>query len=44
MRKTEIRHKNSDLKELVHSADSCIHGTGLFASRDIDSGEYIGTY
>lgn len=41
---TEIRHRNMDLKELVYAADSVIHGTGLFASRNIDKGEYIGTY
>jgi len=44
MSNTEIRYRNIELKELVHAADSGIHGTGLFASRDIESGEYIGTY
>ena len=44
MSNTHIRHRNSQLKELVHAAESGIHGTGLFASRDIEAGEYIGTY
>lgn len=38
------RINNSQLKELVYSASSSIHGTGLFASRKISKGEYIGTY
>ena len=38
------RVKNSDLRELVYSALSPIHGTGLFAKRIITKGEYIGTY
>ena len=38
------RVKNSDLRELVYSALSPIHGTGLFARRSIGQGEYIGTY
>ena len=38
------RVKNSDLRELVYSAESPIHGTGLFARRTIKKGEYIGTY
>ena len=38
------RVKNSDLRELVYSALSPIHGTGLFARRIIRKGEYIGTY
>jgi len=38
------RVKNSDLRKLVYSALSPIHGTGLFAKRDIEKGEYIGTY
>ena len=44
MSNTELRYRNAELKELVYAADSAIHGTGLFASRDIAPGEYIGTY
>ncbi|MES9856642.1 MAG: SET domain-containing protein-lysine N-methyltransferase [Sedimenticola sp.] len=36
--------KNSELKAVVYSGPSDIHGTGLFAKCDIDVGEYIGTY
>ncbi len=36
--------KNSELKNDVYKAPSGIHGTGLFARRDIEKGEYIGTY
>jgi hypothetical protein len=35
---------NRQLKAVVYAADSGIHGTGLFAARDIAGGEYIGTY
>ncbi|MES9904725.1 MAG: SET domain-containing protein-lysine N-methyltransferase [Sedimenticola sp.] len=35
---------NGELKKVVYSGPSEIHGTGLFAKCDIDSGEYIGTY
>ena len=38
------RIKNSDLKSWVYSAQSNIHGTGLFAAKAIARGEYIGTY
>lgn len=38
------RIKNSQLKSWVFSDESAIHGTGLFANRDIACGEYIGTY
>lgn len=38
------RIKNADLKSWVYSAKSTIHGTGLFATKAIASGEYIGTY
>jgi SET domain-containing protein len=38
------RIKNSELKKLVYSARSGIHGTGLFAAVDIRKGTYIGTY
>ena len=44
MSNTRLRYRNAQLQELVHTADSEIHGTGLFASRDIQAGEYIGTY
>ena len=36
--------KNQHLNEVVYSAPSTIHGTGLFAKRNIKKGEYIGTY
>ncbi|PLY11969.1 MAG: SET domain-containing protein-lysine N-methyltransferase [Sedimenticola sp.] len=36
--------KNQELRETVYSASSEIHGTGLFATRNIKKGEYIGTY
>lgn len=38
------RIHNRHLKELVYAAPSEIHGTGLFATRTIAKGEYIGTY
>lgn len=38
------RVKNSELQKLVFAAESTIHGTGLFASRKLRKGEYIGTY
>lgn len=38
------RIKNMHLREWVYAADSGIHGTGLFAQREICEGEYIGTY
>jgi SET domain-containing protein len=38
------RTNNSELKDLVYSAPSAIHGTGLFAGRAIRKDEYIGTY
>lgn len=38
------RIRNADLKEWVYAAESSIHGTGLFASKAIRKGEYIGTY
>lgn len=40
----EKRIKNSELKCFVFSAQSGIHGTGLFAVKKIKKGEYIGTY
>lgn len=41
---TQTRIHNGQLKSLVYAAVSAIHGTGLFAARDIAKGEYIGTY
>lgn len=38
------RLTNRQLKTVVYAASSAIHGTGLFAARDIDDGEYIGTF
>ncbi len=38
------RIKNKELRDTVYSAPSRIHGTGLFAARRIERGEYIGTY
>ena len=36
--------KKSSLREIVYTAPSSIHGTGLFAKRAISPGEHIGTY
>ena len=44
MSKQDKKVKNSELKDVVYSAPSTIHGTGLFARRRIKKGEYIGTY
>lgn len=41
---TERRTRNGQLKALVYADVSAIHGTGLFALRDIARDEYIGTY
>ena len=41
---TEERITNRQLRALVYSAQSSIHGTGLFARRAFAAGEYIGTY
>lgn len=38
------RTKNSELRGLVYSAASTIHGTGLFAAVNFRQGEYIGSY
>jgi len=38
------RLTNRQLKTVVYAKASAIHGTGLFASRDIGEGEYIGTF
>lgn len=41
---TKKRLKNIELKDHVFSDQSPIHGTGVFARRRINKGEYIGTY
>ena len=38
------RLSNRELRSVVYVAKSGIHGTGLFASRKIAAGEYIGTF
>ena len=38
------RTSDRQLGTIVYVADSTIHGAGLFAARDIDEGEYIGTF
>lgn len=38
------RTTNAELRDLVYSAESGIHGTGLFSRRVIEKDEYIGTY
>jgi SET domain-containing protein len=38
------RVSNSELSHYVYSAESSIHGTGLFAAVPFEKGEYIGTY
>ena len=38
------RSSNRQLRSVVYAAQSGIHGTGLFASREISAGEYIGTF
>jgi SET domain-containing protein len=40
----DLRIKNQQLKAIVYADESAIHGTGVFATRDIAAGEYIGTY
>lgn len=35
---------NKELRKTVYSAESSLHGTGLFAARKIEKHEYIGTY
>ena len=40
----ELRCKDSELCEVVYTAESPIHGTGLFARQTILEGEYIGTF
>ena len=40
----ERRVYDSELKHWVYKADSAIHGSGLFARKSIEAGEYIGTY
>jgi SET domain-containing protein len=36
--------KNRELRDTIYADASDIHGTGLFAKRFIDAGEYIGTF
>ncbi|MCW8890951.1 MAG: SET domain-containing protein-lysine N-methyltransferase [Sedimenticola sp.] len=38
------RIRNSELSTLVYTAPSTVHGTGVFAKRELSEGEYIGTY
>jgi hypothetical protein len=38
------RRNNSALRGIVSVAESAIHGRGVFAAREIASGEYIGTF
>ena len=42
--KGDRRRTDAQLRGVVHVGDSGIHGTGLFASREIAAGEYIGTF
>ncbi|WP_456448115.1 SET domain-containing protein [Thiolapillus sp.] len=44
MSSSEKRLSNRALREWVYSSTSPIHGTGLFANKDIAAGQYIGTY
>ena len=39
-----MRLRNRELRSVVYAAQSGIHGTGVFASREIAAGEYIGTF
>ena len=39
-----IMASDSKLRNIVYSAHSPIHGTGLFARKPIKCGDYIGTY
>lgn len=38
------RVTNIQLEAVVHAATSALHGTGVFASRRIAAGAYIGTF
>jgi hypothetical protein len=38
------RTGNRQLRSIVYAAGSDIHGKGIFAARDIEAGEYIGTF
>lgn len=38
------RLTDAQLGQVVHVADSAIHGKGLFAAREFADGEYIGTF
>ncbi len=40
----QLRLKNSELRKLIYVAPSKIHGTGVFARRELTKGDYIGTY
>ncbi|MCW8881295.1 MAG: SET domain-containing protein [Sedimenticola sp.] len=44
MMSTPLRTKNSELKTVVYTAPSPVHGTGVFARKSIVAGDYIGTY
>jgi SET domain-containing protein len=41
---SDSRSSNRSLGDIVYVGDSGIHGRGLFASREIARGEYIGTF
>lgn len=38
------RTRNGDLRDWVFTASSAIHGTGVFAAKNIRAGQYIGSY
>lgn len=42
--KRRKRVTNTELRTVVYAAASALHGTGLFASRRIAAGAYIGTF
>ena len=44
MSDTPVRTTDRELGVVVYVSTSGIHGKGLFAARDIDQGEYIGTF
>ncbi len=44
MARPRLRHRDSELSQWVYAGPSSIHGTGLFARREIPAGSYIGTY
>lgn len=41
---SDRRIKNSELRAFVYTAPSSVHGTGVFAKKQLTEGEYIGTY